>query len=266
MVKAITPFGVFENSTTPEPGRNYTVIVHVPTTAVSIQVVDYWGDSVNCTVKLLANGSVVASGRAPLSAVVLSGTYNISVTASINGLVLNYDEAVRVPPGRYDYTVRLPTAELFVYPQTPLGAPLRNATVIVSRGGAVVVNSTGPQRLVLLAGTYEVLAEYANSTSKSVVTLRPGDKKPVYLNLSATIGPIIKVAPNATTTTTMTSATRLPSTVGTTPPMPPATTTTSRTATTSAWDYALVSMGSLAAALAVGVLVLSLMALRGAED
>ncbi len=259
--EATTPYGAFRNSTTPSPGGNYTVVIHVPTSAVHIEVVDYWGDRINCTVKLVANGTVVASGPAPLSAVVLSGAYTISVDADIDGLVLKYNETADVPPGRYDHTVKLPTAELYAYPQTPQGAPLRNATVVVRQGGRVVFNSTGPQRLVLLAGTYVVVAKYGNSTNKVVVLLQPGDRRPVYLNLSATVGKVVEITPTATTTT---AKTRITSSAP--PPATATSTTTGAPIAGYAWGYALAVLGSLAAALASGVLALSLIASKSAED
>ncbi len=268
--EARTPYGIFSNSTTPSPGGNYTVVVHVPTSAVHIGVADYWGNPVNCTVELLANGTIVASGSAPLNAVVLSSTYTISIDANISGVVLRYNETADVPPGRYNRTVRLPTAELYVYPQTPQGAPLRNATVVIYQGGRVVFNSTGPQRLVLLAGTYVVAARYGNSTDEAVVELQPGNMTPVYLNLSTTIGKVVKVTPTATVTTTAATTTARPRTTTSSTP-PPATATSATTSAPrkiagNAWGYALAALGSLAAALASGVLALSLIALKSAED
>ncbi|MEZ0248001.1 MAG: hypothetical protein ABWJ97_01895 [Thermoproteus sp.] len=265
---ANTPYGVFYNSTTPQPGRNYTLAVVVPTAYVVVETYDEaLGRPANYTVRLLAGGRLVASGPSPLKAEVLGGSYVASISANLSGHVYLYNEPITVAPGsNKTYSIKVPTALLYVYPQNPLGGVLKNATVLLYLDGTLVLNSTGPLNgAEVLSGNYTVAATYGNLTATASVNVGPGERKVLYLNLTApvtttSIKPVATSTarpPASSTTKTVTTTTRTATasntTTGTAGPAPSVST---------GLLYALLALGSAAAALAIGVLAVVLLALR----
>ncbi|MEL9991400.1 MAG: hypothetical protein QXP98_07570 [Thermoproteus sp.] len=260
-----TPYGVFYNYTKPQPGHNYTLPVIVPTAYIVVEAYDEaLGRPVNYTVRLLAGRRAIASGPSPLKAEVLGGTYVASISANLSGRVYLYNETITATPGSNEtYLVKVPTSLLYIYPQNPLGGVLKNATVLLYLDGALVLNSTGPLNGVeVLSGNYTVVAAYRNLTATASISARPGERKVVYLNLTAPVT-ATSITPISTTSTakppaasaTRTTTTTRPTTAGVTP-------TAKSTSVPTGLLYALLALGSAAAALAVGILAVVLLALK----
>ncbi|MGC9118059.1 MAG: hypothetical protein ACP5I3_03595 [Thermoproteus sp.] len=270
---ALTPYGVFYSDwAVPQPGQNLTLEVKVPTALVSLAAYDeVLGRPANFTIVISGNGAN-ASGVGVLRRELIAGTYEVEIVANLSGGVFRYSKTIALSPGaNYSEVLRVPTAFLYVYAQTPAGSPVPNATIMLYEDGRLLVNSTGPSLAVEVLGgrIYTAVARYRNLTATANVTAEPGARVPVYLNLSATVGTVIKVTPKPATTTRAASSTTKaaqtttakpsaqPSTTAPSPPPPPPARTP--------WAYVIAVAGAIALALAAGVLALAVSASRRSE-
>ncbi|MFP3212797.1 MAG: hypothetical protein RXQ02_05965 [Thermoproteus sp.] len=276
---AVTPYGVlYGDWTTPQPGQNLTLVVQVPTAFLQLEAYDVaLGKPANFTVRISGNG-VEAYGVGAVRRELLAGRYDVSVVANLSGGVFSYDTTVSLEPGENRSEVlRVPTAVLYLYAQTPTGSPIPNATILLYGGGRLLVNATGPSVAAEVLGgqTYTAVARYRNMTATADVAVEPGARLPVYLNLSAAVGTTIRVTPQPATSTSASSAatstasaTAGPRTAAAkaTTAAPAATTTAAAPrpppAASSLWALFMTAAGALALALALALLALVAMAGR----
>ncbi|WP_052886059.1 hypothetical protein [Thermoproteus uzoniensis] len=270
---ALTPYGVFYSDwAVPQPGQNLTLEVKVPTALVSLVAYDEaLGRPANFTIVISGNGAN-ASGVGVLKRELVAGTYEVEVVANLSGGVFRYSKTMTLSPGaNYSEVLRVPTAFLYIYAQTPAGSPVPNATIMLYEDGRLLVNSTGPSLAVEVLGgrTYTAVARYRNLTATANATAEPGARVPVYLNLSATVGTVIRVTPKpATTTRAASSTTKTAQTTTAKPPTPSSTTTAPPPPPPpgrSPWAYFIAVAGAIALALAAGVLALAASASRRSE-
>ncbi|WP_052883063.1 hypothetical protein [Thermoproteus tenax] len=269
VVAVYSPYGTFNRTVFVSQGQNITARVDVPTALIRVALYDEAaGGPANFTVLLInSEGAVAAKGTGEISGEFLAGSYTASSILRLGACQLTYNETVEAKPGaRVNETVMVPTAFLYIYAQSPLGAPVKNATVAVYCLGKLALNSSGwPVKAEVLANyNYTVVASYKNLTATAWVIPRAGAVSTVYLNLTVPTAPI-KVTPPSPRTTTTTSRTTA---------APPLTTTTAKPPSSSGasanrgappgeiYAYLLALGGSISIALALGVLLFALYARR----